>query len=70
MSLSREPVSPTTQKEEWESSGMKNRGKRRRWSEEKGWEREAAPIVKKGYLAEIRLMDYHSYLKAHRLKVW
>lgn len=49
---------------------MKNRGKRRRWSEEKGWEREAAPIVKKGYLAEIRLMDYHSYLKAHRLKVW
>lgn len=38
-------------------------GKGRRWSEEKGWEREAAPTVKKGYLAEIRLMGYHSHLK-------
>lgn len=44
VSLSRESISPTTQKE-MESSGMRDREKEE--SEEKEWKREAAPTSRK-----------------------
>lgn len=50
---------PHHQKEEWESSGMKNREKE--GGGVKGRDREAAPVVRKGYLAEIRLMGCRSH---------
>lgn len=59
-SLSREPVSPTTQKE-WESSGMKNRGK-----EESGVKRRdgtGKPLLLSRKVTWLRLMGYHSCLK-------